>query len=378
MKTLLPGQTIGIIGGGQLARMMILEGKKMGYRFVVVDPAKDCASASVADELIVGKWSSLNAAIALASKADVVTVDTEHVPWQSMQSVEEHTLAFPSSIVLKNIQDRLLQREFLARNNIAQTTYQNVETLDELHQAVSDIGYPCVLKTRTSGYDGKGQVIIKENDDVLYAWEHIGRLPCILEAFVDFQAEISIVLARTKIDQKAHIATYPAITNEHRRHILHRSVMPSQFDEKIIGRATVLAHQVVNAFDYIGVMAIELFVTKTGDVLVNEIAPRTHNSGHVTYGGCKTSQFEQHIRAITFQALGSTRLIQPTVLTNLMGELWEEDIRLEPILQCPQAALHIYDKHPPRHGRKMGHFLVCDEDLEMAVELSDSLFREVT
>ncbi|MCB1197505.1 MAG: 5-(carboxyamino)imidazole ribonucleotide synthase [Deltaproteobacteria bacterium] len=377
MKMIAPGSCIGIIGGGQLARMMILEGRKMGYRFIVVDPSEQCASAAIVDELIIDKWSSLNAALTLAKKCDVVTVDTEHVPWQSIQAMEEITHVFPSSMVLKNIQDRLAQRQFLQNQSIPQTAFYNVESLDDIHAAMDEMGLPCVLKTKTSGYDGKGQSVIRELEDALFAWEKIGRLPAIIEKFVDFQDEVSVIIARTKVACKVQVSIYPIAKNLHYKHILHKTVVPSGYDGRIEEKCKALAMQVVDAFDYIGVMGIEMFVTKDGEVLVNELAPRTHNSGHFTYGGCMTSQFEQHIRAVTGQALGATTLLSPIVMVNLLGDLWDDGIDFSKLVQTPHTTLHLYGKTPPQKGRKMGHFTVFDAEVEKASAIADDLYNEL-
>ncbi|MCB0272552.1 MAG: 5-(carboxyamino)imidazole ribonucleotide synthase [Bdellovibrionales bacterium] len=378
MSMILPGSTIGIIGGGQLARMMILEGRKMGYHFVIVDPAQDCASHDIANDQIVASWSSLNAALQLAKVCDVITVDTEHVAWQSIQAIEDQVPAYPSSIVLKNVQDRLSQRDFLQKLDIAQTPYVNVESIDELRNAIDQVGLPCVLKTRTSGYDGKGQAVIKDKDDIHVAWDKIGRVPAIVEGFVDFQDEVSVLVARTRVNSQVRIATYPLAKNIHRKHILHKTVVPAGYPENIEKNCFQFAHKIVDAFDYIGIMAIEMFVTKQGEVLVNEIAPRTHNSGHFTYGGCVTSQFEQQIRAITGQSLGATTLIEPVVMVNLLGDLWKEDINFQTLMQTPGVTLHLYDKHPAKPGRKMGHFLVQGQDIEALSAKADDLYNQLT
>jgi 5-(carboxyamino)imidazole ribonucleotide synthase len=370
-----PGSIIGIIGGGQLARMMILEGRKFGYRFIVQDPNEDCACANLVDELIVKSWSDLTGAIALSKKCDVVTIDTEHVPWQSMEAMEEHTQVFPTSKTLKTIQDRWRQREFLTQHNLSQTKYANVETAEMLTAAGQHVGYPCVLKTRTSGYDGKGQVLIQREQDLQAAWQRLNEVPCILEAFVHFDAEVSVVIARTPKDTK----TYNLARNIHKHHILHQTIVPSGFPDDIQERCFALAHTIVDGFQYEGVMGIEMFVTRKGEVWVNELAPRTHNSGHFTYGGCITSQFEQHIRAITGQALGSTDLISPVVMTNLLGEQFQaENNHFAALTKDPNVTLHVYGKHPAKPGRKMGHFLVRGSSVENIQQRANQHFQSIS
>lgn len=375
MKYLNPGSTIGIIGGGQLARMMILEGRKMGYRFIVIDPDENCACANITEELICAPWSSLNAAIELSKKCDVVTIDTEHVPWQSLQAMEEHTTVFPPSQTLKSIQDRLTQRLFLDNLGLPQTNFANVESKDDCKAALEKTKTPAVLKTRTWGYDGKGQVVVTTPVELESAWEKLGEVPCILESFINFQDEVSVLLARTQLGEHAQLKTYPLAKNIHANHILHKTLVPSGYPMDIEKKCFAIAKQIVDAFEYVGVMAIEMFVTGDGDVLVNEIAPRTHNSGHFTYGGCQTSQFEQHIRAVTGQPLLETTLYKPAVMVNLLGDLWEsQKPDFSQLTKHPLVTLHWYGKSPVRKGRKMGHFLVQGDDIEALQSLAQELF----
>lgn len=355
---ILPPATIGIIGGGQLARMMVLEGRKMGYRFAVLDPDKHACAVSVCDQHIHGSWNNLNGIEKLAHMASVVTVDTEHVPWQHLDAITKVTPVYPKPQTLRCIQDRLSQREWILAQGLPQTSYRPAIDVDCIKQAGDQWGYPLVIKTRTDGYDGRGQAVIHHQKDIARVWEHFSASLCIIEAFVPFQAEVSVLFVRGEYDKVETIKCYPVAYNEHQNHILHKTIAPSGFDSLIEGRCVDIAKQVASSFEDLGLMAVEMFITKTNQVLINEIAPRPHNSGHFTYGGCDTSQFEQHIRAITGQALGSCMLTHAcSVMLNLVGDQIEAGF-ISKVLKQPDTTLHWYDKTPAKPGRKMGHVLI--------------------
>jgi len=366
---ILPPATIGIVGGGQLARMMILEGRKMGYRFWIVDPDPNCCAACVSDHHIIGSWSDQEALMTLAKASEVVTVDTEHVPWALIDRVTPFTKTHPNAQTMKCIQDRLVQRQFLEKHGLPQTKYRDVTSVDDINAAHLAWGFPLVLKTRTDGYDGKGQIMIKHEAAIAQAWRSMQDQPCVVEAFVDFQAEVSVLLARSKQDDQINTKTYPLARNEHQDHILHQTFVPSGFPKAIEEMCFEIATQVSHALDDAGMLAVEMFVTRSGDVLINEIAPRPHNSGHFTYGGCVTSQFEQHIRAITGQPLADPSLIKPCGMLNLVGDKIDTSL-IKKVMMLPNATLHLYDKTPPKPGRKMGHVLMCgplDKDINQVM-----------
>ena len=364
MTPIWPGATIGIIGGGQLGRMIALEAKRMGYRIAVLDPDENGPAAQVADVHIAGALDDREAGCALAERSSVVTIDTEHVPATLLRELESRTEVRPGAHVLDVVQDRLRQRQFLEKHGLPQTAYAEVGSPDDLAVAARAVGLPAVLKTRRDGYDGKGQVRVASREELAAAWDALDRAPAILEAFVPFEKEVSAILARG-VD--GDVRFYAVAENEHRRHILHTTHAPASIAPALVPRAEEIGGRIAHELGHVGVMAVELFVAPGGELLVNEIAPRTHNSGHYTFGACATSHFEQHVRAICGLGLGDPTLLRPAVMLNLLGELWQEGgPRWDELLAHPSVQLHVYGKREPSIGRKMGHLLVLDDDLERA------------
>ena len=362
MTRVLPGATIGIVGGGQLARMMALEARRMGYRVAVLDAEPNGSAGEVVDEFVAGAHHSPEGLRRLAEVSDVITLDTEHVPAALLADIERMTPVYPSSQVMAVVQDRLRQREFLAREGVPQTRYAAVGEAGELDAEY--VQFPCIFKTRTSGYDGKGQVRVNSASEIADALEKIGHAPAVAEAFVDFDREVSVVLAR---GMSGEVRFYPLIENEHRNHVLHLSCIPAKCTEALRAEAEALSGRIAQALGHVGVMAVEFFVTRDGRLLVNEIAPRTHNSGHFSFGAAETSQFEQHVRAVCGLPLGDTTLLRPAVMLNLLGDLWVHGTPdWSHVLSHPGAHLHLYGKKAARPGRKMGHVLVTDVSVEAA------------
>lgn len=360
MSALLPGATIGVLGGGQLARMLALEARRMGYRVGVLDPDPHGSAAQVADFCVAGALDDLKPAKELASRSDVVTLDTEHVPAELLKQLEESTLVRPGSRVLGIIQDRAQQRSFLEQHAIPQPAFAPVTDDASLERAAVHVGFPGVLKTTHAGYDGKGQVRVDSLESLRQGWERLNRASAILERFVDFQLEASVLLAR---DLDGVTSFYPLAENAHVHHVLRCSIVPARVGQETAENAQRLAARIASALGHVGVMAVEFFVTHQGGLLVNEIAPRTHNSGHYTFGACVTSQFEQHLRAICGLPLGPPTLLRSAAMINLLGDLWSDGSpdwrRL--MAEHPGVKLHLYGKEPAREGRKMGHLLVLGE-----------------
>lgn len=375
MSAVPPGATIGIIGGGQLARMTALEARRMGYRIAVLDPDPDCPAAQVADVAVTGALDDETAAERLARQSAVVTIDTEHVPADVLERIGTLTLVRPGAGVLRLVQDRLQQRRFLAAQGAPQTGWAPVEDEASLLAAGDAVGFPCVLKTRRSGYDGKGQLRAARPSELRDAWQALARPPAVVESHVDFEREVSVVLAR---DVGGRIAFYPVAENTHRHHVLHVTRVPARISPALAAQAESVAARIAGALEYVGVMAVELFVTRQGQLLVNEIAPRTHNSGHFSFGACATSQFEQHVRAICGLPLADVSLLRPAAMLNLLGDLWQ---RGEPdwgvVLSRPTARLHLYGKRRASPGRKMGHVLVLGRDGSDAAEVAGEIAREL-
>jgi 5-(carboxyamino)imidazole ribonucleotide synthase len=375
MNPLLPGSTVGVLGGGQLGRMLAFEARRMGYAIHALDPAEACPAAPVVDRCITASWDDRDAALALARDVDVLTVETELIPADLLSALEALRPVRPGSKVLRTVQDRLVQKTFLEDGGFPQAPFAPVPDRAALDAAVAKVGLPAVLKARRAGYDGKGQARILPGDDLDAAWARIGAAPAILESFIDFRAEISVVLAR---GEDGDAALYPVGENVHRHHVLHTTRVPAAIEPETAVEAQRIARGIAEALDHVGVIAVEMFLMSGGEILVNEIAPRTHNSGHYTYGACATSQFEQHLRAICGLPLGDPALLTPVVMVNLLGRLWSGGApRWEGLLAHPQARLHLYGKAKAAPGRKMGHFLFLGDAGDATLELADRILEAV-
>jgi 5-(carboxyamino)imidazole ribonucleotide synthase len=370
---LVPGATIGVLGGGQLGRMMAVVARQMGYRIVVLDPSPRCPTAQVSDGVVVGALDDLEAATRLARQVDVITLDTEHVPAELLAALEAIVPVRPNASVLRTIQDRLVQKQFLDRLGLPQAAWAPV---DDVHAALARVGRPAILKVRRAGYDGKGQVRIDHDGDPVALLARLRGEPAVAEEVVGFTREISVILARGLDGQ---IEIYPIAENVHRRHILHTTRAPAAMPDDRRKRAEAIAVSVAEALGHVGVMAVEMFELPDGRLLVNEIAPRTHNSGHYTYGACVTSQFEQHLRAVCGVPLGDPRALTGAVMVNLIGDLWRDGPPAwHEVLARPEARLHLYGKDAPAPGRKMGHVVLLDDDPERALATAESLIATLS
>ncbi|MGN6108296.1 MAG: 5-(carboxyamino)imidazole ribonucleotide synthase, partial [Kofleriaceae bacterium] len=314
-----PGSTVGVLGGGQLGRMMAVVARQMGYRIIVLDPSPRCPTAQVSDGVVVGALDDLDAARHLAQQVDVITLDTEHVPADVLVELEQIAPVRPGPSVLRTIQDRLVQKQFLDRLGLPQAAWAPAGNPAELAAALDRLGRPAILKVRRAGYDGKGQVRIEPDADPAAQLARLHGEPAVVEQLVPFVREISVILARGLGGEHR---IYPIAENAHRRHILHTTRAPAPMPDAQRARAEAIAMTVADALGHVGVMAVEMFELADGQLLVNEIAPRTHNSGHYTYGACSTSQFEQHLRAVCGQPLGDPRPLTGAVMVNLIGDLW--------------------------------------------------------
>lgn len=371
MSAILPGATIGIIGGGQLARMMVLEARRMGYRVCVLSPDPSAPAVSLADSWIRGNIDDVAAGERFAHSVDVITVDTEHVPASLLAQLELLRPVRPSPQVLRTVQDRHAQRLFLDAIDAPQPVCVAVDSLRELSHEADRIGFPCVLKSRHAGYDGKGQTVVREQGELASAWANVGSTAAMLEELIDFDFEISVLLAR---NPRGEVRFFPIAHNVHRHHVLHATMAPARIDTAVEHEAKRIANRIANALDHVGMMAVEMFVVDGTRLLVNEIAPRPHNSGHYTFGACVTSQFEQHIRAVVDLPLGDPSLSRPAVMVNLFGDLWTDGVPdWTPVLSKPEVRLHLYGKVEPRPGRKMGHVLVLDPDPYRGLRTGEAL-----
>jgi len=367
-----PGSTIGIIGGGQLGRMLAIAARQMDYKTVVLDPDSNCPAGQVADRVIRSDYSDLKASSELAALADVVTYEFENVDAGSVSSAEKHKPVRPSSSVLRTTQNRLHEKKALLQAGIPVANFRKVDSLRDLEDAASVLGYPMVLKTATEGYDGKGQSIIDGERDLAISYDQLSarNVDLIVEQFVSFKAEVSTICART-IDGMT--ATFDPAENIHRNHILDTSIVPARIDESVTDKARIIATDIAEKLDVIGLIAVEMFVTQENDILVNELAPRPHNSGHYTMDGCDTSQFEQLVRILAGMPITLPKLHSPTVMVNLLGEIWEDtdgNPDWQRALELPGVSLHLYGKSAARVGRKMGHINVVAETVEEALYIA--------
>jgi len=376
MKPLVPGATIGVLGGGQLGRMLAVTARQMGYRIIVLDPSARCPTAQVSDGVVVGALDDLEAGRHLAKQVDVITLDTEHVPAEILAELETIAPVRPGASVLRTIQDRLVQKEFLDRIGMPQAVWAPVGDATELAAALAKVGQPAILKVRRAGYDGKGQVRIEADHDAVARFALLRGELAVAEEVVKFTREISVILARG-IDGEIQI--YPIAENAHRRHILHTTRAPAPMADAQRTRAHDVAVAVAEALGHVGVMAVEMFELADGQLLVNEIAPRTHNSGHYTYGACATSQFEQHLRAVCGVPLGDPRALTGAVMVNLIGDLWAHGAPpWHHVLARPDARLHLYGKDAPAPGRKMGHIVLLGDDTERSLVTAEALISALT
>jgi 5-(carboxyamino)imidazole ribonucleotide synthase len=346
-KILAPGSTIGILGGGQLGRMLAVAATRLGLKTHIYSPEAECPAAIVAKSVTVGAFDDVEAVLAFAQSCDAVTYEFENVPAMSAKAAASAVPLRPGARALDVSQDRLIEKSFLrAQLGLEVAGFEDVGSVHDLRRAVKRLGLPCVLKTRRFGYDGKGQVIIRAAAEIDAAWETLSPAPCILEAFIPFVREVSIVAGRGLDGQ---IAAYPLTENVHRNHILHTSTAPADQDD---GSAAKMAAQILEHLDYVGVMGVEFFQMADGKLIVNEIAPRVHNSGHWTQDAGCTDQFEQHMRAVAGWPLGDARPKHGVVMTNLIGE----DVAAWKTLAAEAGThIHLYGKSESRPGRKMGH-----------------------
>jgi 5-(carboxyamino)imidazole ribonucleotide synthase len=348
-----PGDTIGILGGGQLGRMLATAASRLGLRCQVFSPDPDSPAFDVVANASCAEYADVEALELFASDVDVITYEFENVPASAALVLSARRPVLPDRMVLETTQDRLAEKDFVTQLGIGTAQYADVNSVASLRQAIARIGLPAVLKTRRFGYDGKGQALIRSPDDDLdHIWQELGTKAAILEAFVPFEREISVIAARAADGQ---VECFDVTENEHRDHILKVSRAPAAIPERLAAEARDIARRIANALNYVGVLAVEMFVladTTGHKVLVNEIAPRVHNSGHWTLDGASISQFEQHIRAIAGWPLGKPVRHGEVTMTNLIGE----EIHTYPQwLTVPGATVHIYGKGQPRPGRKMGH-----------------------
>jgi 5-(carboxyamino)imidazole ribonucleotide synthase len=374
---ILPGATVGVLGSGQLGRMFAIAARRMGYRVHTLSPDDDTPTGQVADLEIKASYHDLDAVRSFARGVSVVTFEFENVPADTAEAAAQFAPVRPAGSVLHITQNRLREKTFLRETGVPVAPFAAVRSLEELNVALQQIGTPAILKTAGWGYDGKGQARVENEASAAAAWRELDTAEAVLEGFIDFADEASVVAAR---GLDGSFVAYPLVANHHVRHILDTTHTPAPWPPGLERTAHQIARGILEALDVVGVLCVEFFVTRTGELLVNELAPRPHNSGHFSFDACVTSQFEQQLRAICGLPLGSTELLRPAAMANLLGDVWaggEPDWAAA--LALPDVKLHLYGKAAARPGRKMGHLTAlantADKALRLVLAAREALVR---
>lgn len=367
-QSILPGATLGVLGSGQLGRMFAIAARQMGYGVHVYSPEADSPTGHVADREFVASYEDDEQLREFAKSVDVVTFEFENIPASTSSIMEEIVPVRPSGHVLHVAQNRLREKSTLSGFGLPVTPFEAVSDIDSLMVGIEKLGCPCVLKSAAFGYDGKGQQIIRERDEAESAWKAIGRCEAILEAFIDYDCEISVVGVRNANGDWTHLGPFE---NDHANHILDVTCYPAQVSDTIKSQAVDVARELMKALDAVGVLCVEFFVSPSKGLLINEIAPRPHNSGHLSIEAFSSSQFEQQVRSICNLPLGQTKQPRPSAMVNLLGEVWENGTPdWKRVLTLPDVSLHLYGKKEPRVGRKMGHITATADSVETARQLA--------
>ena len=370
LSVILPGATLGILGGGQLGRMFTIAARTMGYKVMVLDPDSASPAGLMADVHVQADYSDHGALRKLGQSCAAVTTEFENVPAASLIELAEYCRVSPGAAAVAIVQDRSHEKTWLRDHAFATAPFAIIKDVSEIEAAMALTGSPALLKVSRLGYDGKGQAKVGSVAEACAAFAELGGQVCVLEGFVQLDCEISVVLAR---DDAGHCALFPVAENQHQNGILDVSIVPARVPEVLAQQACTMACAVAEKLAYVGVMAVEFFIVK-GQLLINEIAPRPHNSGHYTLDACVTSQFEQQVRVLAGLPLGDTRLLSPVTMVNILGDRWlDRTPNWEALLTHPGIKLHLYGKTSARAGRKMGHFNVLDPDASAALALAEQM-----
>lgn len=361
-----PGAALGLLGGGQLGRMFTLAARSLGFRVHALDPGHDCPAGQVADLEIRAEYNEVYAAQVLARGVDVVTVEFENIPAVTLEAVATLRPMHPGAHVLYTVQHRIREKAFLAEHGFPVTPFREINSEADLREATAALGFPAVLKTASFGYDGKGQAKISAPEDIGPAFEALLGQQGVLEAWVPFELECSVICARSSAGETS---VWAVAENAHAHHILDTTVFPARIPAVVANRAQAMALEIAEALGVVGMLTVEFFLKPGGELLVNELAPRPHNSGHATIDACITSQFEQQVRAVCGLPLGDTTLLRPAAMANLLGDLWPAhgEPAWERLLQHRDVKLHLYGKSEARPGRKMGHLTALADSPEAAL-----------
>jgi 5-(carboxyamino)imidazole ribonucleotide synthase len=372
---ILPGATLGMLGGGQLGRMFTTAAQTMGYKVVVLDPDTNSPAGIIADQHICAKYDDETALNTLAAACDAITTEFENIPATTLAFLESKTVVHPSSAALAKTQNRIVEKEFIASLGIAVAPFLAIRSKADLDKVTANITLPGILKVANFGYDGKGQVVCHTLADVKQAFADLNQAECVLEQRINLEREVSTVLARSQLGD---ITNFPIAENVHINGILHSTTVPSVINEQQSEAVIDMADKIAEGLDYVGTMAVEFFISKEGNIITNEIAPRPHNSGHFTLDACETSQFEQQVRMLCNLPSGNCELTSPVVMINLLGDVWgTTEPNWYQLLSVPNNKLHLYGKQAARAGRKMGHFNVLAASTEQAMAIATQSFEQV-
>ncbi|MDX1573612.1 MAG: 5-(carboxyamino)imidazole ribonucleotide synthase [Methylophaga sp.] len=369
---ILPGATLGMLGGGQLGRMFTTAAQTMGYKVIVLDPDKDSPAGIIADQHICAAYDDENALTTLAAQCAAISTEFENIPATTLAFLEQRTVVHPSSQALAKTQNRNVEKNFIRSQGIATVPFVSIYRRENLAEAAEKIQFPAILKVATFGYDGKGQVVCQDLDAAYAAFDSLDQKECVLEQRIDLQREISVVLARS---ESGDINAFPVAENVHVNGILHSTMVPSKANPSLTQAAIEKASKIADGLDYVGTLAVEFFISQQDEVIANEIAPRPHNSGHYTLDACPTSQFEQQVRMLCGLPSGDVSLQSPVVMFNLLGDVWgQSQPHWDKLLAEPTIKLHLYGKKAARPGRKMGHFNVLADSTETAMNQAEQVF----
>ncbi len=364
---ILPDATLGVIGGGQLGRMFAVAARTMGYRVLVLDPDPDSPAGAIANEHVQAGYGDSRALRHVVDICAAVTTEFENVPANTLQFLEQHIPVRPSAGAVAVAQDRIREKTFIRDQGLATAAFAPIFSADDLDAALVHLPMPALLKTASMGYDGKGQYAVTSAEDAHAGFQRLGATPCVLEQRVDLALELSVIVARAADGQ---CQVYPVAENTHVNGILDLTLVPARIDRSIADRAVNMATALAEALHYCGILTVEFFLTRQGELLINEIAPRPHNSGHYTIDACATSQFEQQVRLLCGLPPGDTRLLAPAAMVNLLGDLWPQNgsPAWQAVLGNARAKLHLYGKREARTGRKMGHYTCLGDSADDAMK----------
>ena len=376
MSVILPGSTIGFLGGGQLGRMAAMAARTMGYDVHVLDPEQHCPARAIASQTITAKWGDAESAAKLAEGVDVVTIEIEQIPLVSLEAAERRAPLRPKPQVLWIVQDRARQKEWLRDHGFPLGPFAVARSADEATAAVRTMG-ASIIKATHGGYDGRGQARVTSAEQAGPAFTGIGAPECVVEQFLSLSAELSVMVARSP---SGEMRAYPPSRNHHTQGVLTWSVIPGGFEDHIVQQATEIACGIAEQLDVVGLIAVEMFLLEDGTVCVNELAPRPHNTYHHSERACVTSQFEQLVRAVCGLPLGETEVVRPAAIYNLLGDLWSGPLppNFPEILALPGVRVHLYGKREARPGRKMGHLSACADSADAALERVVDAYRRLS